>query len=253
LVKEVRLQRASLTLRRRRDVLFTSRDDEQRAAEGARIFLAEKFSWEHDRQIMAELCVLLELREDDASATWKIERAVESGELLTIPDRTVNSTSVRQSGGAPVLPSRLTGFARTPSQLFGRAAGALTSIRSFERPTLPRLLAEDMPAIFAANPGDVLPDGSIATPPDWSRSRFAGALPFEYVPDALGDNVMELAARTNDPDYAAKMLGYDRDIFGDMIHAMKAENQLRGNDNVIWHDNGDVYFKDIKIDNMHNY
>ena len=58
---EVRLRRLSLTLRRRRDVLFTSRDAEQRATAGARCFLADKFSWSHDRQIMAELRTLLDL------------------------------------------------------------------------------------------------------------------------------------------------------------------------------------------------
>ena len=33
------------------------------------------------------------------------------------------------------------------------------------------------------------------------------AKPFEYVPDAPSDDVLELAAKTNNPDYAAKMLG----------------------------------------------
>ncbi|SAK61415.1 hypothetical protein AWB75_02623 [Caballeronia catudaia] len=84
-------------------------------------------------------------------------------------------------------------------------------------------------------------------------SLLGDAHPFEYVSDAMSDDVFEIAAKTNNPDYAAKMLGYDRDTFGDMIHAMKAENQLRGDDNVLWHDNGDVYFKGIKIDNMHSY
>ena len=37
----------------------------------------------------------------------------------------------------------------------------------------------------------------------------------------------ELAASTNSPDYAAKMLGYSRKTFGNMIHAMKDENDLK--------------------------
>ncbi len=60
-------------------------------------------------------------------------------------------------------------------------------------------------------------------------------------------------AQPRNPDYAAKMLGYDRTIFGEMIHAMKDANDLGGADNVIWHDNGDVYFNERWIDNMHNY
>jgi RHS repeat-associated protein len=67
------------------------------------------------------------------------------------------------------------------------------------------------------------------------------------------ESAQQLAASTNNPNYAAKMLGYERVEFGGMIHQMKAENNLRGDDNVIWHDNGDVYFKGVKIDNMHNY
>ncbi|MEX3811947.1 hypothetical protein AB3X96_17075 [Paraburkholderia sp. BR13439] len=53
--------------------------------------------------------------------------------------------------------------------------------------------------------------------------------------------------------YPAKMLGYDRDTFGDMIHAMKYDLRLRGDDNVIWHDSGDVEFRKSIIGNMHDY
>ncbi|RKT24771.1 hypothetical protein B0G69_0460 [Paraburkholderia sp. RAU2J] len=79
------------------------------------------------------------------------------------------------------------------------------------------------------------------------------AQPFEYTPDAVSGDVEELAARTNNPNYAAKMLGYDRDTFGDMVHAMKDDLKLRGDDNVIWHDSGDVEFRKNIIGNMHDY
>lgn len=49
------------------------------------------------------------------------------------------------------------------------------------------------------------------------------------------------------------MPGYDRDTFGDMIHAMKDNLDLGGADNVIWHDNGDVEFNRNIIGNMHDY
>ncbi|MGF6548294.1 hypothetical protein [Paraburkholderia youngii] len=79
------------------------------------------------------------------------------------------------------------------------------------------------------------------------------ARPFDYQPEALSDDTEELAASTNNPNYAAKMLGYDRDTFGDMIHAMKYDLKLRGDDNVIWHDSGDVEFRKNIIGNMHDY
>ncbi|MEX3897011.1 hypothetical protein FSB08_03165 [Paraburkholderia sp. JPY432] len=72
------------------------------------------------------------------------------------------------------------------------------------------------------------------------------------MPDALSGDVAEFAASTNNPNYAAKMLGYDRDTFGDMIHAMKYDLKLRGDDNVIWHDSGDVEFRKNIIGNMHD-
>ncbi|NUX57286.1 hypothetical protein FSB65_28440 [Paraburkholderia sp. JPY418] len=40
--------------------------------------------------------------------------------------------------------------------------------------------------------------------------------------------------------------------FSDMLHAMKQYNKLRG-DNVISHDDGDVEFNGVIIDNMHSW
>ncbi|MCC8405379.1 hypothetical protein LJ655_26585 [Paraburkholderia sp. MMS20-SJTN17] len=79
------------------------------------------------------------------------------------------------------------------------------------------------------------------------------AQPFEYVPDTLTGDDVKLAASTNNPNYAAKMLGYDRKTFGRMIHVMKEDNRLRGDDNVIWHDDGNVEFRGAIIDNMHSW
>ncbi|WP_241495840.1 hypothetical protein [Paraburkholderia monticola] len=86
-----------------------------------------------------------------------------------------------------------------------------------------------------------------------ASTLLGNAQPFEYVPDALSGDVVELAASTNNPNYAAKMLGYNRDTFGDMVHAMKYDLKLRGDDNVIWHDSGDVEFRKNIIGNMHDY
>lgn len=76
---------------------------------------------------------------------------------------------------------------------------------------------------------------------------------FEYGPDMPAGEAEQLAASTNNPDYAAKMLGYNRDTFGKMIHVMKDQFGLRGNDNVIWHDNGNIEFRKNIIGNMHDY
>ncbi|CAE6799803.1 hypothetical protein [Paraburkholderia domus] len=88
---------------------------------------------------------------------------------------------------------------------------------------------------------------------DGTSTPLGDAQPFDYGEDAPSGDTEELAASTNNPNYAAKMLGYDRKTFGNMVHAMKDENDLRGDDNVIWHDNGDVSFNGMNIDNMHAY
>ncbi|WP_233802790.1 hypothetical protein [Paraburkholderia sp. HP33-1] len=94
---------------------------------------------------------------------------------------------------------------------------------------------------------------STSSVPVSPATPLSNAQPFVYQPDIPDSNAEELAASTNNPDYAAKMLGYDRDTFGKMIHVMKAANDLRGNHNVVWHDNGDVFFRGNWLDNMHNY
>ncbi|HHL4081528.1 hypothetical protein [Burkholderia sola] len=76
---------------------------------------------------------------------------------------------------------------------------------------------------------------------------------FDYADSPVSGDIQELAASTTNPNFAAKMLGYQRKIFGNMIHQMKDANDLGGADNVLWHDNGDVEFKGVVIDNMHNY
>ncbi|ANB74548.1 hypothetical protein AYM40_04705 [Paraburkholderia phytofirmans OLGA172] len=62
-----------------------------------------------------------------------------------------------------------------------------------------------------------------------------------------------MPASTNNPKFAAKMLGYDQNTFGDMLHNFKPDNGLGPADNVIWHDNGDVYFNGDFIANFHDW
>jgi len=58
---------------------------------------------------------------------------------------------------------------------------------------------------------------------------------------------------TNNPNYAAKTLGYDRKTFRDILHLFKKDNGLGPADNVIWHDNGDVYFQGNRIGSFHEW
>lgn len=80
------------------------------------------------------------------------------------------------------------------------------------------------------------------------------AQPFDYTPDPLSGDTEELAASTNNPRYAAKMLGYDYKTFGTMLHKFKDANRLGPADNSIFHDNGDVEFNGkIFEDSIHDY
>ncbi|RDU96775.1 RHS repeat-associated core domain-containing protein, partial [Trinickia dinghuensis] len=64
---------------------------------------------------------------------------------------------------------------------------------------------------------------------------------------------MQIAASTNNENYAAKMLGYDRNEFGDMIHSLKYDSGLRGDDNLLFYDTGDVYFNGEHLGNIHDW
>lgn len=86
-----------------------------------------------------------------------------------------------------------------------------------------------------------------------ASTPLGNAQPFEYTPDAVSGDVETLAKSTNNPNYAAKMLGYERKTFGEIVHLFKKDNRLGAADNVIWHDNGDVYFKGNYIANFHNW
>jgi len=79
------------------------------------------------------------------------------------------------------------------------------------------------------------------------------AQPFDYISGPVADSIDSLAAATNNPNFAAKMLGYDRKAFGQMLHILKPANGLGPADNVIFHDSGDVEFKGVIIDNIHDY
>ncbi|SMG23182.1 hypothetical protein [Paraburkholderia susongensis] len=109
-----------------------------------------------------------------------------------------------------------------------------------------RLIAARAAMSGGSSGGGLTDDGGTSTP-------LGNAQPFDYQPDMPESDAEELAASTRNPDQAARMLGYDRKTFGDMIHSMKYFYKLRGDDNVIWHDNGNVEFNGETLDNMHSW
>lgn len=111
-----------------------------------------------------------------------LKEAVRRDRLIVVIER-------RSYGGSNEPRPRSITF--TPSQLFRGAARMAGSIGA-SAPALPRLPAEDGIAIWLAKPGDVLPDGTIATP---VSTPLGDAQPFEYTPDTLGDHATDLAAR----------------------------------------------------------
>ena len=92
----------------------------------------------------------------------------------------------------------------------------------------------------------VQPAGTIGTAPDGTPIGDG------VLHGGAGANV-DLAASTKNPDYAARMLGYDRTTFGDMIHAFKKYYVIPPNGNLIWHDDGSTYYNGKYIDNFHNW
>jgi hypothetical protein len=257
LIQEIRLANRPLTLRRRRDVHFASRAEEQRAEKAGREFLAGSFDWMRDQAFMSKLKELLSIDETDpADVRRKVQRVFELGEVVTIPDR---PSSGELSGGRDGDAPRPRSATFTPSQLFKGAPRITRTGKYYDRPTQPRLFADDCMAAWLAKPGDLLSDGGGTTVLNSLGDSGKGELllgdaqPFEYVLDDLSGDTMDLAASTNNPKYAAKMLGYDRKRFGDILHDFKPDNGLGPADNVIWHDNGDVYFDGNFVANFHDW
>ena len=97
-------------------------------------------------------------------------------------------------------------------------------------------------------------DGSDLAADADTSSPLGDAQPFEYTPDAVSGDVDELAASTNNPRFAAKMLGYDQNTFSEMLHVLKPANGLGPADNVIFHDDGGIEFNgQMPDDNIHDY
>ncbi|WP_206002417.1 hypothetical protein [Paraburkholderia antibiotica] len=122
-----------------------------------------------------------------------LQAAVERGDVIAValkPFASPRSTAPVQQEIRPYYETV------TPSQLVGRTQPVVRTARSPERPKLPRLPAEDGLAIWFARPGDVLPDGTIATP---VSMPLGDAQPFDYQPDMPDGDVEELAGGDGRP------------------------------------------------------
>src|SRR5579864_1514481 len=149
---------------------------------------------------------------DTCDPATVLKDAVRSGTLIAVVEQQRRSSWADSRGGNEPKPRSIT---FSPSQLFGGGARMAGSIGA-SAPAWPRLPAEDGIAIWFANPGDVLPDGTIATP---VATPLADAQPFEYTPDILGGDTEEIAARGvrmtgNEPGgYRINPNGLDVDYF----------------------------------------
>ncbi|SMG35705.1 hypothetical protein SAMN06265784_103352 [Paraburkholderia susongensis] len=158
--------------------------DEARA--GRRLIISAS-AWEltHDTRQLAQLFQFMRNARAGATASGAapdqlarvLRAAVERGDVIALAPEPRASGG----GGAPIEQQIRPYYATvTPSQLFRRALPVVRVARSFERPKLPRLAAEDGLAIWFARPGDVLPDGTIATP---VSTPLGDAQAFDYQPD----------------------------------------------------------------------
>ncbi len=122
-----------------------------------------------------------------------------------------------------------------------------------ERDRTPRSVPARTPQLTNADMAKLLYGNSPRMPQDLN-TPLGSAQPFDYQPDMPDGDAEELAATTNSPRYAAKMLGYDKNTFSDMLHVFKPANGLGPADNVIFHDDGNVEFNGQMLDdNIHNY
>ncbi|MBF4014826.1 hypothetical protein ISI02_24585 [Burkholderia pseudomallei] len=194
----------------------------------------------------------------DASAL--LRSAVNSGRVMVVIER---ETKRLGGGGGAAQSTRRSGAIAPSRQSFAEmaAGGSGSSAMLSDAASAPKTYSwmqsyDDVSADdlikYLESVIDSTPGVAVAPAAD-SSTPLGDAQPFDYAEDLAGGDVEELAASTNNPNYAAKMLGYDRNTFGDILHRFKPDNGLGPADNVIWHDNGDVYFQGNYIANFHDW
>ncbi|WP_423371723.1 hypothetical protein [Burkholderia sp. LMG 32019] len=121
-------------------------------------------------------------RTDPQRLSQALQRAVSNGDVIAVVEQVRSSGTPRRTNDEP----RPYSITFTPSQLFKRPARMAASFGMPGRTRL-RLPADDGIAIWRANPGDRLPDGTIA-------SALGSTPPFEYRSDApIANDALQLA------------------------------------------------------------
>ncbi|MFT4067569.1 hypothetical protein [Paraburkholderia sp.] len=201
-------------LHTRREYRGNAFSDDARAG---RQLIVSASAWEltHNTRQLATLVAFMRNARGGAYASGaapgqiarELRAAVERGDVIAV----VPTPRASRGGGLPVKQEIRPYYPIvTPSQLFPKALPAARASRSFERPRLPRLAADDGLAIWYARPGDVLPDGTIATP---VSTPLGDARPFEYTGDPQFGDVQELAARgVSEVDEAECFADYHSDM-----------------------------------------
>ncbi|MGF6640540.1 hypothetical protein [Paraburkholderia sp. MM6662-R1] len=190
--------RRSCTLYTRHEYRGNTSSDDVRTG---RQFITSASAWEFTRDAsqLARLATLMRHAQGGAYASGPapeqlvraLQCAVESGDVIAVVPKPRASGARSSPIEQTVRPYYAT---VTPSQLFRRALAAVPAARSFERPILPRLAADDGLAIWYARPGDVLPDGTIATP---VSTPLGDAQPFEYSPNQVDEGSFDVAKTPN--------------------------------------------------------
>ncbi|MGF6444584.1 hypothetical protein [Paraburkholderia youngii] len=204
----------SCTLHTRQEYRGNALSDEAR---NGRKLITSASAWEltHDTRQLPRLVEFMRNVRGGASASGTapdqlartLRAAVERGEVIAVAPK----PHVSSVGGTPIQQEIRPYYPTvTPSQLFRRVLPAVRAERAFERPKLPRLAADDDLAIWHARPGDVLPDGTIATP---VSTPLGDARPFQYPEDPQFGDVQELAARgVSETDEAECFADYHSDM-----------------------------------------
>lgn len=180
-----------------------------------------------------------------------LRSAIEDGRVSVSIDRPVARGGV--AGRAPLTPP----FPRASRHASVPGVAALPVDKPLPGWAVPNDVSADeligyLQSVVAGTAG-AAPQLANSLDPGTPGTPLGSADVFDYADGPLSGDVEQLAASTTNPNYAAKMLGYARDIFGGMVHSMKDDLGLGGADNVTWHDNGNVEFQGEVIGNMHDY
>ncbi|KMY86159.1 hypothetical protein BUMB_05390c [Candidatus Paraburkholderia calva] len=180
-----------------------------------RAFLKDMYHWSHDQSFMVKLQAMLDVSEmDPIDARWRIKRALETGRIGCHFDLAEGAS--RQSQWQRVAQTAFYYVHAVAAILFKREHRATSNLLRYVSPTPPRLPANDGLAAWFARPGDMLPNGTIATALlDSNRFRDAnegaavllgGTQPIEFQHDPLNVDVLDVAGVSRGDMYACDII-----------------------------------------------